>query len=66
MTPSPELANGWYLTPCIVTDCRDDMTVVRNEVFGSVMSVLPFDTEEEAIKRANDTPFGLAGGVFTK
>ncbi|XP_076435384.1 4-trimethylaminobutyraldehyde dehydrogenase-like [Babylonia areolata] len=66
VTPSPELAGGYYLTPCILTDCRDDMTVVREEVFGSVMSVLTFDTEEEAVRRANDTPFGLAGGLFTK
>ena len=42
------------------------MTVVREEVFGSVMSVLAFDTEEEALRRANDSPFGLAGGIFTK
>ena len=66
VTPSAELAGGYYLTPCILSNCTDDMTVVREEVFGSVMSVLSFDTEEEAIRRANDTQFGLAGGVFTK
>ncbi|KAK7110062.1 4-trimethylaminobutyraldehyde dehydrogenase-like [Littorina saxatilis] len=66
VTPtSPELAGGYYLTPCILTDCTDDMTVVKDEVFGSVMSVLAFDTEEEALRRANDTIFGLAGGIFT-
>ena len=46
--------------------CRDDMKAVREEIFGSVASVLVFDTEEEVIRRANDTTFGLAGGVFTK
>ncbi|XP_046555608.1 4-trimethylaminobutyraldehyde dehydrogenase-like [Haliotis rubra] len=62
----PWLAGGHYLSPCILADCHDDMTVVREEVFGSVMSVLTFDTEEEVLRRANDTEFGLAGGVFTR
>lgn len=65
VNPGPDLAKGYYLSPCILSDCTDDMTVVRNEVFGSVMSVLVFDSEEEAVRRANDTPFGLAGGIFT-
>ncbi|KAL8618016.1 hypothetical protein ACOMHN_021736 [Nucella lapillus] len=64
--PSTSLAGGHYLSPCILDNCSDDMTVVREEVFGSVMSVLTFDTEEEAVRRANDTQFGLAGGLFTK
>ena len=42
------------------------MKAVKEEIFGSVASVLVFDTEEEVIKRANNTTFGLAGGVFTK
>ena len=42
------------------------MRVVKEEIFGAVASVLPFSTEEEVIKRANDTEFGLAGGVFTR
>ena len=42
------------------------MTCVKEEIFGPVMSVLPFDTEEEVLKRANDTTFGLASGVFTR
>ncbi|KAK6165839.1 hypothetical protein SNE40_022674 [Patella caerulea] len=60
------LKNGYYLSPCILSDCSDDMTVVKEEVFGAVMSVLTFDTEEEAVKRANNSEFGLAGGVFTR
>lgn len=47
-------------------NCRDDMTCVKEEIFGPVMSVLPFDTEEEVIQRANNTNFGLASGVFTR
>lgn len=62
----PRLANGFYMSPCVMTDCSDDMAVVKEEVFGPVMTVLPFDTEEEAVQRANDTHFGLAAGVFTK
>ncbi|XP_002736595.1 4-trimethylaminobutyraldehyde dehydrogenase A-like [Saccoglossus kowalevskii] len=59
------LSGGFYISPCVLGDCRDDMTVVKEEVFGPVMSVLCFDSEEEVITRANDTVFGLAAGVFT-
>merc|ERR1712130_208779 len=61
-----ECAGGWYLTPAVLTNCRDDMKAVKEEIFGSVASVLVFDPGEEVIRRANDTTFGLAGGVFTK
>lgn len=47
-------------------DCRDNMTCVKEEIFGPVMSVLPFDTEEEVLRRANNTTYGLASGVFTR
>ena len=57
---------GYFVAPTIFTDCRDDMTIVKEEIFGPVMSVLIFDNEEEVIKRANDTEFGLAAGVFTQ
>lgn len=60
------LEGGWYLSPAVLTNCRDDMKVVQEEVFGSVASVLMFDEEEEVIKRANNTQFGLAGAVFTR
>lgn len=49
-----------------MTDCTDDMTVVKEEIFGPVVTVLSFDSEEEAIERANDTEFGLSAGVFTR
>lgn len=47
-------------------NCKDKMTCVQEEIFGPVMSILPFDTEEEVLARANNTRFGLAGGVFTR
>lgn len=47
-------------------NCRDDMTCVKEEIFGPVMSILSFDTEAEVVERANDTTFGLAAGVFTR
>lgn len=57
---------GFYVPPTIVADCTDDMRFVREEVFGPLMSVLPFETEEEVLQRANGTEFGLAGAVFTR
>lgn len=57
--------NGYYLTPAVFAACKDDMAFVREEVFGPLMSVLPFDTEDEVIARANNTEFGLSGAVFT-
>lgn len=61
-----DLARGLYITPAIFADCTDEMEFVREEVFGPLMSVLTFRTEEEVLKRANKTHFGLAGAVFTK
>ena len=58
--------NGYFVAPTIFTDCNDDMTIVKEEIFGPVMSVLTFDDEDEVIARANDTEFGLAAGVFTQ
>lgn len=56
---------GYFVQPTIFTDCTDDMTIVREEIFGPVMSVLTFSDEEEVIRRANSTDTGLAAGVFT-
>ncbi|MXR68766.1 betaine-aldehyde dehydrogenase [Shewanella sp. JBTF-M18] len=58
--------NGYFVAPTIFTDCRDEMTIVREEIFGPVMSVLTFEDENEVIARANDTRLGLAAGVFTQ
>ena len=60
-----ELGNGCFVAPTIFDECRDDMSIVREEIFGPVMSVLEFEEEEEVIERANATEFGLAAGVFT-
>lgn len=62
----PALAQGAYVEPTIFTDCTDDMTIVREEIFGPVMSILSYETETEVIQRANDTSFGLAAGVVTQ
>ncbi len=62
---SGDLANGFFVAPTVFDECHDDMAIVREEIFGPVMSVLEFDDEEEVIARANATEFGLAAGVFT-
>ncbi|MDO9640102.1 MAG: betaine-aldehyde dehydrogenase [Pseudotabrizicola sp.] len=59
------LNTGYYVQPTVFADVTDDMTIAREEVFGPVMAVLDFDTEAEAVTRANATEFGLAAGVFT-
>src|SRR5467141_356877 len=59
------LERGYFVAPTVFDDCRDDMTIVREEIFGPVMSVLEFEDEQEVIERANATEFGLAAGVFT-
>jgi betaine-aldehyde dehydrogenase len=56
---------GFFIEPTVFADVTDDMTIAREEIFGPVMCVLDFDTEEEALRRANDTEFGLAASVFT-
>jgi betaine-aldehyde dehydrogenase len=58
-------AQGYFIRPTIFDNCTRDMAITREEVFGPVVAVQTFKTEEEAIQMANDTPFGLAGGVFT-
>ncbi|MEP5760063.1 MAG: betaine-aldehyde dehydrogenase [Litoreibacter sp.] len=56
---------GFFVEPTVFTNVTDDMTIAREEIFGPVMSVLEFETEDEVIARANDTQFGLSAGVFT-
>nr|WP_246549234.1 betaine-aldehyde dehydrogenase [Ancylobacter oerskovii] len=60
------LDRGFFVSPTVFDGCRDDMAIVREEIFGPVMAVLSFTDEAEVIARANDTPFGLAAGVFTR
>ncbi|MCY1205544.1 NAD/NADP-dependent betaine aldehyde dehydrogenase [compost metagenome] len=61
-----EYAKGAFVAATVFSDCTDDMTIVREEIFGPVMSILVYDTEEEVIRRANDTDYGLAAGVVTR
>jgi aldehyde dehydrogenase (NAD+) len=60
------LARGLFFEPTIFADVHNDMRIAREEVFGPILSLIPFDTEQEAIAIANDTEFGLAAGVWTK
>ena len=56
---------GYYVEPTIFADVKSKMTIAQEEIFGPVLSVLAYDTEEEAIRIANDTIYGLAGGVWS-
>ncbi len=56
---------GYFVSPAIFVDCKDDMQIVKEEIFGPVMAVLIFESEKEVIDRANDTPFGLGAGIIT-
>jgi betaine-aldehyde dehydrogenase len=60
------LARGAFVAPTVFDGCSDDMAIVREEIFGPVMTVLAFDEEDEVVARANDTEYGLAAGVFTQ
>ncbi len=61
----PDLDNGFYVAPTLFTDCGNDMTIVREEIFGPVIAVIPFDEEDEAIALANDSDYGLINYVWT-
>ncbi|BEU24165.1 betaine-aldehyde dehydrogenase [Paraburkholderia sp. 22B1P] len=61
-----DYAHGQYVQPTVFSNCRDDMKIVREEIFGPVMSILSFADEGEVIARANDTIYGLAAGVVTE
>lgn len=58
--------NGHFISPTIFTDCTDDMRIVKEEIFGMVMAVMLFSDENDVINRANNSPMGLAAGVYTK
>ena len=57
---------GQYMAPTVLSGVTPDMAVAREEVFGPVLSIIPFDDEEEAVAIANDTPYGLAAGLWTQ
>jgi aldehyde dehydrogenase (NAD+) len=60
------LENGFYIEPTVYVDVSNDMRIAREEIFGPVGVIIPFDTEEEAIEIANDTNYGLAAGLWTR
>jgi betaine-aldehyde dehydrogenase len=62
---SPELQQGFFFLPTLFTECREDMRIVQEEVFGPVITVERFRGEEEAVRLANNTIYGLAAGFWT-
>ena len=65
-TGRPEgLNRGWFARPTVFADATQDMTIMREEIFGPVLAMMPFDSDDEAIEIANDTPYGLAAYIQT-
>lgn len=62
----PGLEKGFFVQPTIFADVRNDMAIATEEIFGPVLSIIPFTDEEEAIQIANDTPYGLASGIWSE
>src|SRR5271170_2468835 len=60
------LSKGYYVKPTVFSNVRNDMTIAREEIFGPVLCILPYENEEQAIAIANDTPYGLAAYVWSK
>ena len=64
--PAGELEDGYFLRPTVLDGCTNEMTVAREEIFGPVVSVITFRDEAEAVRIANDTPYGLSGSLWTR
>ena len=65
-TGKPEgLEDGYFVRPTVFSEVRNDMTIAQEEIFGPVLSIIPFDDEAEAVAIANDSPYGLSGGVWS-
>ncbi len=63
---APEgLDKGYYVRPTVFSEVRNDMTIAQEEIFGPVLSIIPYEDEEDAVRIANDTDYGLAGGVWS-
>jgi betaine-aldehyde dehydrogenase len=60
-----ELQGGFYVRPTVFSDVRSDMVIAQEEIFGPVLSIMPYNSEAEAIRIANDSPFGLSGAVWS-
>ncbi|MGK2946951.1 MAG: aldehyde dehydrogenase family protein [Acidimicrobiales bacterium] len=58
------LEGGYFVQPTVFSEVRNDMTIAQEEIFGPVLSILPYDTEDDAVAIANDSPYGLSGGVW--
>jgi betaine-aldehyde dehydrogenase len=66
-TDRPEgLDKGYFVRPTVFANVRADMTIAQEEIFGPVLSIIPYETEDDAVRIANDTIYGLAGGVWSK
>jgi acyl-CoA reductase-like NAD-dependent aldehyde dehydrogenase len=63
---NPALAHGYFVEPTIFAEVDNRSRLAQDEIFGPVLAVIPFDTEEEVVRAANDTPFGLVAGLWTK
>jgi acyl-CoA reductase-like NAD-dependent aldehyde dehydrogenase len=63
--PPEGLERGFFVRPTVFSEVRRDMTIAQEEIFGPVLSILPYDTEDEAIEIANDSIYGLAGAVWS-
>ncbi|HEV8482517.1 MAG TPA: aldehyde dehydrogenase family protein [Blastocatellia bacterium] len=59
------LERGYFVRPTVFANVRNDMTIAREEIFGPVLSIIPYEDEDDAVRIANDTPYGLAGGVWS-
>jgi len=59
-----DLPKGYYVTPTVFSDVSNDMTIAQEEIFGPVLSVIPYQDEDDAVRIANDTVYGLSGGVW--
>ncbi len=63
--PPPGLDRGWYVQPTVFSEVTPEMTIAQEEIFGPVLVIMPYEDEEDAVRIANDTVYGLAGGVWS-
>ena len=63
--PPQGLDSGFFVRPTVFSDVASDMTIAQEEIFGPVLTILPYDDEDDAVRIANDSSYGLAGGVWS-
>jgi aldehyde dehydrogenase (NAD+) len=61
----PDLGSGWFIEPTCFVDVSNDMRIAQEEIFGPVLVVIPFDSDDDAVRIANDSVYGLSGGVWS-